>query len=874
MWAAKSKSEDGVISLIERGSDPNPKFPDGRWLLDSFPTPEFPARVTAARQIWSAKSSAKSSNLLLSILNASPSPNGVSPNSTNGSAGGMFSSPPGSALNSPNTPSSLDSPSNGSIPPLGKLTKVGGTIRRSTISMKATADKDIVMSFELSKDTKAALATPAPLLGHVPHSRRGSVAYATLRPRSTLSSAEGVALREEVAAQLSGGFSSSSPTVLTSKSVQSPVSNESLTPTPIASSSNAIFDPSAGSVISEAFSSPDLTKDKKSSSKKDKDGKKDKKEKEKKSKKDTKSATDSPSISKKDQKKEFRRKQEENEALKAEARAEKTKKRKTISFFGKSDKSSNKDESVPVKSPKSSKFTKTSTTASTSSSTFTASSSSPPTTDTTNNASSAPITTDNPTTSTSSTPKTSASTVVAAPTQVRQASEVPGPGEQFTVVDNIPEGAVALPNGDFLIGVEADAVNLDALTDAMAKVVREAVSPLLGTPNFEIKALLEATKVLSTTLKSILSVSDVYALTLDSPEAGREFTKITESLRTEIAKSLVLAIKSVTVNSNDVEPLKRAMADLSEHVSRLYKCLESASPASVVENLQGVVVTLRSVVSASKSESKETYQQASSQAVIVTMRLCSLVQDFAFASCKSLRNQRSLVDSAFALAQSVRGLIIAANGVLADPKSEQHANGMAQMLKTAAEYVRSVSRTLREEEMYTANPKLAQENDSMLEPAPQEVVLAYLRKGCGLMANAKDKYVAKSTVGLANDEKQVLSLIVSQAQLVATLMDALAASDMTRVTQIAVSTGSSMSSLQRLLQPILDTCLDQDLVEETVVCLENVIRCGIQVKILASLIASHSNSSEYRLQLAQTCQLWGVYNTLLLEAVWRAAHVM
>jgi hypothetical protein len=439
-------------------------------------------------------------------------------------------------------------------------------------------------------------------------------------------------------------------------------------------------------------------------------------------------------------------------------------------------------------------------------------------------------------------------------------------------VDTIPEGAVALPNGDFLIGVEADAVNLDALTDAMAKVAREAASPLLGTANFEIKALLEATKVLSTTLKSILNVSEVYALTLETPEAGAEFTKITEALRTETARSLVLAIKAVTVNASDVEPLKRAMVELAVNVARLYKCLEYAAPASVVENLQGVVAALRTVVSASRHETAEVFRRECSLAVVTTMRLCSLVQDFAFASCKSVRNQRSLTDSAFALAQSLRGLLAAAQGVHSDPKSEQHAQSLAQMLKTAAEYVRAISRTLREEESYTTNPKLAHDNDHMLEPAPQEVVLAYLRKGCGLMANAKDKYVAKCTVGLANDEKQVLNLIVSQAQLVATLMEGIGALDMTRITQTAVSTGLSMSTLQRLLQPLLDTCFDQDLVDETVVCLENVIRCGIQVKMLCALIASHPTSSEYRLQLSQMCQLWGIYSTLLLEAVYKALH--
>lgn len=409
----------------------------------------------------------------------------------------------------------------------------------------------------------------------------------------------------------------------------------------------------------------------------------------------------------------------------------------------------------------------------------------------------------------------------------------------------------------------------------MAKVLREATSPLLGTPNFEIKALLEATKVLSTTLKSIMNVSEFYAQTLETPEAGAEFKKVTEALRTETARSLVLAIKAVTVNSTDTEPLKKAMIELSVNVSRLYKCVEFPTATVVVENLQGVVSILRSLVSIARVETaKETFQHECSAAVITTMRLCSLVQDFGFASCKSVRNQRSLTDSAFALAQSLRGLVMAASGLQVDAKSETHANALAQMLKTAAEYVRAISRTLREEESFIANPRLAQENDHMLEPAPQDVVIAYLRKGCGLMANAKDKYVAKSTVGLANDEKQVLSLVVSQAQLVATLMEALPQHDMTRVTQTAVSIGASMSSLQRLLQPLLDTCLDQDLIEETVTCLENIIRCGIQVKILCCLVASHTSSSEYRLQLSQMCQLWGIYTVLLLDAVYRALHLV
>ena len=766
----------------------------------------------------------------------------------------------------------------------------------------------------------AAVATMRGAQANAPNSRRGSVTYATIRPRSTLSSAEGVALRQEVSNQMAangtGGLSRSASSIPSPSNSIAPGNHAALASStdgsaPMASSpsSSAPVDIHAGSAISDAMaadSEDPSKKGKKSKDKKEKKDKKDKKEKDKKvkrlqSKSEEQPVTEVPtspnsSLSKKEQKEIFRRKQAEEEAAKAEARAEKTKKRKTISWFSKK---SSSDDKAASKSASSSSSTATSKAEKTKTLAFdmppinaavqnsvangTNSPASPVSPSTANSPPLSPASGQMSPSSPSSPPLSphSASSPPLSPNGHRQVTK-DGTGtaimEQPALVDTVPEGAVALPNGDFLVGVDNDAVNLDALTEAMAKVMREANSPLLGTPNFEIKALLDATKTLSTTLKSILAVSEVYSLTLESEQAGEEFKSITEALRTETARSLVSAIKAVTVDSANVKPLKSAMAELSVSVARLYKCLESASGAVVVEMLQTVVIHLRSVVSAAKSsETREEMQSSCSQAVVITMRLCSLVQDFAFANCKSLRNKRSLYDSAFALAQSVRGLVVAALGVFADPKSETHSNGMAQMLKTAAEYVRAISRTLREEDTFVANPRLAVEADHTLEPAPQDVVLAYLRKGCGLMANAKDKYVARATSGglaLADDEKQILGVAVHQAQHVASLMEALPANDMPRLTQMAVSTGSSLSQLQRLLQPLLDTCLDEELIDEIVACLENSIRCGIQVKILASLIASHASSAEYRLQLAQMCQIWGVYSTLLLDAVWRAVHVL
>lgn len=678
----------------------------------------------------------------------------------------------------------------------------------------------------------------------------------------TLSSTEGTALREEVAAQIAKSNSF--------KATQ-PIAEPAPAPAPV----TPIVDPSAGSAVSAAFSaSAEVSeKDKKGKGKKDKDKKKEKKDKDKDAAKSAKAA---------------KRKKAEDEAnAKAEAKAEKTKKRKTISFFGTK---TSKDAPAVASAPSSSKTPSTPSAA-------------PVATPATNSQAPAPQATTISLAAAETSPPPAPTASKPAETNApraessnsglkRQGSQVVGTevsenGELISVVDNIPEGAVALPNGDFLIGVETDAVNLDALTDATVRVMKESVSPLLGTSQFDLKSLLDATKVLSTTIKSILSVSDVYALTLDSTEATTEFSNITNALRSEIAKSLVLAIKALSANSADVAPLKKAMVELSSHVSRLYKCLEAPLASSIVEMLQGVVVALRGVVAASKNSNGgvnahleestpqgEAFLKAASQAVVITMRLCSSVQDFSYACCKSIRNERSLGDSAFALAQSVRGLIVAASGVFADPKSEPHANAMAQMLKTAAEYVRAISRTLRDEEAFAANARLVSEADHLLEPAPKEIVAAYLRKGCGMMASAKDKYIAKSNgIALAGDEKQVLNAIVGLAQLVATIMEALDRDDLQKLATAAVSTGQSITTLQRLMQPILDTTLDSELVEETVVCLENIIRTAIQVKILSALIASHPHSSEMRLQLAQLCQLWGSYVGFLLDAFYRAVHL-
>lgn len=974
--------------MIERGADPNPKFPDGTWMRDNIANPQFPARIVNARQVYAAKTSATPTNLLLNILNSSSAPAaGVSPSSNSGPSSPIVRSP---SAGSSNGLGMMKSGSNDSFasPTSGRAITAPSpknTMRRSTISLKATADKEIVMdgtpsslktssgnitasstngmqhssssnglngstmnNSAYSTSNSSAYGSPASsvptsapsasvavasmrgALANAPNSRRGSVTYATIRPRSTLSSAEGVALRQEVSNQMAasgtGGLARSTSSIPSSSNIA--LSNASSAPgngaslasstdgsAPMAASpaSPAPIDVNAGSAISGAMASDSQDPSKKSKKSKDKKDKKDKKEKKekkeqkerekeiKKLKRQTRSeeqpavevpVVSSSTMTKKEQKEYFRRKQAEEEAAKAEARAEKTKKRSTISWFSKTpkaEKDEKKAEKATAKAEKDEKKKTLNFEIPTINAAVQASVSSAPNTPASpaspHAPNSPPLSPASGQLSPSSTSPPlsphSARSPPLSPTGPRQVTK-DGTGaayvEQTALVDTVPDGAVALPNGDFLVGVDNDAVNLDALTEAMAKVVREANSPLLGTPNFEIKALLEATKTLSTTLKSILAVSEVYSLTLESEQAGEEFKSITEALRNETARSLVAAIKSVTVDSSDTKPLKSAMAELSVSVSKLYKCLESASGAVVVEMLQTVVIHLRSVVSAAKSsETREEMQSACSQAVVIAMRLTSLVQDFAFANCRSLRNKRSLYDSAFALAQSVRGLVVAALGVFADPSSEAHQNGMAQMLKTAAEYVRSISRTLREEETYTSNPRLAAEADHSLEPAPQDVVLAYLRKGCGLMANAKDKYVARATAGgltLADDERQILSVVVSQAQHVASLMEALPLNDMPRLTQMAVSTGASISSLQRLLQPLLDTCLEEELVDEIVACLENSIRCSIQVKILASLIASHGSSAEFRLQLAQMCQLWGVYSTLLLDSVWRAVHLL
>jgi hypothetical protein len=932
-YAAKQKSEDGVIALVERGADPNVKYRDGSTLLTWMTSDNFPARLAGARQVWASKASIKGNSLLMSIFTSSSSPSLPIPNleASNGASNQqakVHGSSPALLMSPPVSPGDRSPTSTAGVP-APMLGNKNGTMRRSTISIKATADKDMVMRApEAQKSPSTALqatptSTPAPLIGSTTTSRRGSVAYATIRARSTLSTAEGVALRNDVAAQVAQWSSRDNPSLSTSPrptpdtelhQTGSTASETSASPdTTTNTGSQPFVEPKAGSSVSDAFiaaGKKEAKKDKKEKKeKKEKDKDKKEKEKEKKSKKsdaspanESSSAPTTDSKTKKEQKKEFRRKQAEDEAAKAEARAEKSKRRKTLNIFGGKKEGSpssssskgggvrplaaiGRTNSTTPKDNGTSSLVPSGSSSSVSLSSSSSNSSSSPSASSPSPISETPIikvTAPNPSDDSSSVPLSpnTLSSPHSRPvsTMLRSSSDQatsPRSPDQPQLVDTIPEGAVALPNGDFLVSVESDAVNLDALTDATCKVIREAVSPLLGTPNFEIKALLDATKILSTTIKSILGVSEVYALTLEDPEAGAVFTEITNALRTETARSLVLAIKSLTIKADDVDPLKKAMKDLAAHVGKLYKCLESVSPSAVVEMLQNVVVNLRTVVNEAKADSPARFQTSASQAVLITMRLCSLVQDFAFGSCVSVRSQRSLMDSAFALAQSVRGLIIAAQGVSNDPKSEQHNNGMAQMLKTAAEYVRAISRTIREEETFAANKKLGLENDHMLEPASHDIVSAYLRKGCGLMANSKDKYIAKSPgQSLASDERQILNTTVSQAQNVAAFMEALGPDETCKMMQTAVSIGSTMSTFQRLMQPLLDTTTDEALSEEMVVCLENVIRCGIQVKVLSSLIVSHSPNSEFKLQLGQTCQLWGVYQTLLLDATWRANHLL
>jgi hypothetical protein len=149
-------------------------------------------------------------------------------------------------------------------------------------------------------------------------------------------------------------------------------------------------------------------------------------------------------------------------------------------------------------------------------------------------------------------------------------------------------------------------------------------------------------------------------------------------------------------------------------------------------------------------------------------------------------------------------------------------------------------------------------------------------RGVGLITNARDKYQNRAaSTHIAEDEKALLEAATQQAQLFKELAGAFSRRDGAAMMDIAAHTAEIVVKMSSIVQPFLEHTMDQFVREQCLLGIESSIRCDIQLKILLSAAALniHDVGGLDVYLAAHVVQLWGVYWTFLLDAVWRAAQM-
>ena len=227
----------------------------------------------------------------------------------------------------------------------------------------------------------------------------------------------------------------------------------------------------------------------------------------------------------------------------------------------------------------------------------------------------------------------------------------------------------------------------------------------------------------------------------------------------------------------------------------------------------------------------------------------------------------------------MRGIILSAYGANADPENEVHGTNISTLLKKAAEHFRMISKSLKDEVQFQNNSLLlAKFDEGMITPSPQTLT-TMLNKGASLISTAIDRFITKASP-LVSDEKALLEVIGNSVKLLNSLQVALNSGNMFLLLTTTLEAANNISQISEMVFPMLDTCYNEFLKEDVSTCVVNIIRCGIQLKLMAAIISSWSGEfeSEELIELRYQCaflgQLWGAYSNYLLDGVYKVTHLL
>lgn len=418
---------------------------------------------------------------------------------------------------------------------------------------------------------------------------------------------------------------------------------------------------------------------------------------------------------------------------------------------------------------------------------------------------------------------------------------------------------------------EIEPVNIDAITEVLCKFVKEAVHRNLGNKFSDFGPLFQATKEISTTFKQTHDIAERFATTLDEDHSER-LLSINHTMKTELVADLYEAIKAINQIPPNLVPLKSVVQKLTNLVHELYVCLESVEFSDVMASLQSTVLKMKQFVTAAKMLTEETFQYSSSSLVVTSMELCSFIHDYVFIDARSKTNKRLMNESCFNTIQSIRSLIISIKNVNSSPNNEDYSRNMTVVLKTTAEHIRTMSKCLKDEDTLRQQAELVDQIDKDFKPMEFGDVESLFIKAIGLIANARSKYTSKSNNILSAEEKSLMDIVLSQSQLLKHIVSSLSQEKFELLMGAVLLTSENVTKMSEIILPISDSCMNPLLVQEIAQCLENSIRCAIQLKIISASISVNPRSPELQEHIGYTVLMWGGFLSFLLDAVWRATH--
>jgi hypothetical protein len=410
---------------------------------------------------------------------------------------------------------------------------------------------------------------------------------------------------------------------------------------------------------------------------------------------------------------------------------------------------------------------------------------------------------------------------------------------------------------------QVSSINLVEVTDSLCKLIKITTGSDFGTVEFDVKKLFLEIKVLSTALKTMFTNLEPFANSLEDKAKTKSLLDISNTLQTSVIKDMYEAIKQFSGGVANVAPFKNVMQRLVEETSKIYSTVEGASVDDIVIAMQGSVVNTRRVVRWSQGQ-EEASEDLLDQTASEVVKLSSLVLDYTFADVKHPQAQNELHESCYIIAQAARGLII--SGSIAKISNDDRAvRNTETLFKKVAEHVRIIASTLKPE-VNPASPRAKVSGD----------MAQLFDEAMKLMTHSKDRYYTKAQEnGLMADEKELMLVISEQIEQIKILKTAFLNDPphYEDIMEAVISIINSISKTSELINPICLVCSNNVLIEELLLTLEAIIRCSVQIKLVASALCGESKTASLNMSLlAYIVRAWGSYMSYLLEAIFKALH--